>query len=405
MTNFRSYDDLNDSPNRDPFSTLANGLRGLACQAFDTYRDLMLPPPDVASGLFRRAAEPFWDSVLCPPPPGNYPLSYAPGCNVQYQAVRVGNVLRPNGTVFSGANQTINIGTQVVRLTYRVDGRQFAYVITRTSGAVDEIVQNPSTFPTGGTWDITSLAIARADGLPVNTACDVPPVVNPEILFPPIINIDIGGDVFPVEISPVTYNVDGDTYFSPSFNTSLGPVQFDLGGVNFGPFFLPSLNIGGGGQGGATPAEITQIVNNENNSQTTQIAQETKIELARLAEYISCLIERPNEQISTDTIASNQEGGIYSLPPGCFAVVIQRTGAIGIGTRIQSGSGTAPNVEYWGWYAIGRTGNYGVRENLSYQDTIVFVPERANEIIINPTFKNRFTAIALISSNSCTFEE
>lgn len=418
MSTLIPFDDLNNPPFT-PLSDAANGLRRLACDAYRAFPDQFAPTSAPGVGALRNAIDDFWDNALCPPPQSPPQTGFAPGCPVEYQLTVEGDLLTADDTVFSPADETFSVGFNVVRVTYETDYPQLTWIVTEASGSVRTILRNPRNYPRGGRWDIRSAVLSRVDGQPVNTSCDSPAEIEPDIIFPPIVNIPIGGDTYPIEINPVTFEIGGDTYFSPQFNTSLGPFEFSPIGVNVSPVFLPQIiPTVQPGNGGATPVEVDSIINSANNNQTnnlevivnnvsttqtTKITENVRGDLQALADFIECLIERSDESLSAELLATATPGDVIPLPPNTFAVYVMLAAAPSAKTRVQAGSGDAPTVYYWGWYAIGQGGRFTSRHELHYQGQVVKVDRYQDSILVNPIYGNVARVVALIRTNDCQF--
>jgi hypothetical protein len=417
-TTFIPFDSLNNSP-QGPLGEVANGLRGLACQALDTFPDYFLPPPNPLFGAVREAGLDFWENTLCPPPSPNPQYAYAPGCAVEYNAVLDADILNPDGSFRITGSGVHPIGFNVVSVWYETEGEILTIVWRLANGNVDTKRLEPNLLPPTWTWRVNSISLARADGQPVQTPCTNPVDYDFPDIYPPVIYIPIGGNTYPVEINPVTYDIGGDTYFSPQFNTSLGPFEFSPTGVNISPVFLPQIiPTISPGDGGATPDQVDDIINNANTIQTTnlgdiinnttttqtqEITENVGADLQALADFIECLIERPNESISGQILATQTPGEVLPLPDGTFAVYIMLAAPPSAKTRIQAGSGTSPQLYYWGWYAIGQNGRFTTRQELHYQGQVARIDRYQDSILINPIYGNVARVVALIRSNACQF--
>lgn len=258
-------------------------------------------------------------------------------------------------------------------------------------------------------------SLERTDGQP--DTCGDRPLVRQSIQnFNSTINapIRIGGQVTNQPITINNFEGDGNEYnWTPS--VTLGDMTFrpTVEGLQLFPnpnfTFAPEVNLDVGA--GSVPGAIANIL--EILPGALDLLTEIldliegggggECDLEPLANYIRCLIEKPNASIESLTLVADSASGIYPIDSRCVGVIVNRNPPLQPGTKIQSGTGNNPNVEFWGWASFGSSGNFTERTPLNYQNTFLVPVPGANQVLINPTFGNTFSAVQLIEVNSCVF--
>lgn len=406
---------------RAPYADTGNALRRAACE----WRRVN-PLPTVYPGFFtdpiaraaQRANDRFWDRV-CPdvPPPANPPEQpfFGGQCPVFYRMT--GFVTQTSGAQAADFESFIQgplLGADIT-LTDQPNGQTTWSIFVRDANGNTRT----NAIFTGFRSQVNDwyFRLTREDGQPDN--CGDSTITPPVVTQPPQVTVNapviIGGQeiVGPVTAIDLEINPDNTYTFSPQFEFNGIPFSILPEGVDidvnpqlsFAPEVNANLNIGS--VGGALDNIVSNI------PQLLGLLFDIldliegggggECDLQPLANYIECLLEKPNAQIRTEPITANNSGGVFAIDADCVGVVVNRTGELQPGTKIQSGSGVAPNVEFWGWFAWGNSGNFTERTPLNYPNQFLIPPENVNQVLINPTFGNTFSALEFIEDNSCQF--
>lgn len=257
--------------------------------------------------------------------------------------------------------------------------------------------------------------LERLDGLPDDCG-DSPLERTPIQNFNTTINapIRIGGQQVDQEITINDFEGDAVDYdWTPSITVGDMVFRPTIEGLQVLPnpnfTFAPevTLDVGTGSVPGAI-ASVLEILPSALDLLTEILdliegGGGGECDLQPLADYIRCLLEKPNASIESDSLVVNSSFGIYPIDSRCVGVVVNRLGPLQPGTKIQSGTGNNPNVEFWGWASFGRSGNFSERIPLHYQNTFLKPVPECNQVLINPTFGNTFSALQLIEVNNCSF--
>lgn len=288
-----------------------------------------------------------------------------------------------------------------------------------------------STAPPNYVRNNIEIAPLGAEG---SVCCDdipIPPIFNdipPEVT----INLPDGPIQLPITLPELTLDTGGNIIgFAPVFVTPIGRFSFDLGGVTFSPQFALNPNIripiGGGGssQGGATPSEVSTIVDNSATNtvnQLTQVIQQSECDLtpvlqaidsldfqldfAEALELIRCYIVGGGGTIQPQSLVSSSAGGTWTLPDTTFAVVFGLQTPPTQATPIQKGAGDAPDVFFWGSYSVNQTmDGQGDRLPLHFASQVVPVPPGSNSVTMLPVYQNTGSVIALQRLPACAQPE
>lgn len=366
--------------------------------------------PSTPLAAFNRG---FWNEVCSLDPiPGAYPQNVSGGqCNVQYRWFVDFSSPSVEGTRSDPFNATYLGAIRNPRLIFtRINNdRQ-----VRMDFQFQTVTGTTHTFfVVNGDLDKMPFARAvrfvRVDGQPDN--CGTIPVTRNVVrpinnTFNTTVNIDGTDITFPVTLGDIQISNNDVISFNPTLQTSLGDFSIELGGINIE--LVPDVVINPSTGGSST--DLQPVLNRIDES-TLQLSTEiseviTEIsdlgtlitgEFADLENLIRCCCCDENVTFQSQIIVSDTFGGTFELPDKTVALSIVVSGDITPGTKKQFGSGTAPNVFYWGWYAIGSDANNpGDRRELHYSNQAVFVPEFAKSITVNPIYNNRCTVIAVI---------
>jgi hypothetical protein len=396
-------------------SRVASGIRDGVCN-FRRNNPFLFDPisttfPNLPTSRFNRG---FWDEICSANPlPGSYPTPTSGGqCPVQYRWFVDWSTPTVEATRQDPFNSTYLGPISNPRFT-------FTRINNNTQTRIDFFF-TPANLPeqtffigngdANATPFVRAVRFVRVDGQADN--CGTIPIVRN--VLPPINNtfntsINIGGVQTSVDITLGDINVVAGnvTSFRPVFNTSIGEVVFTLGGVDIN--LNPNIVIGGDSEGGSD-VDLNPVLNAIDEAEinlSTQISEViTNIEnlgtliegeFDSLEDLIRCCCCGENVTFQSTIIASSTEGGLFSLPDKCVALSIVADQPLTPGTKIQYGSGAAPNVFYWGWYSIGSDANNpGDRRELHYANQAVFLPQFAKSVTVNPIYTNKATIVAII---------
>jgi hypothetical protein len=404
-----------------PMLPLADAARQGMCQYRQNY-PLAFQNPLTTLGITPRPIQRFNDDIwdrICPEPeyqiPQQSPPFFGGQCDAFYSivgTVEVRNTSPARDLITNVRGPLADAGIRYIEYSPSLAGVEIYITDVNGNEQTDFVF-------TGNPAQILDyfFSVERVDGAPDN--CGDRPIPPPVIVNPPPtifpVNVNIGGQDTELNIIPtdLTINPDNSFEFSP---------VFEMGGFNFRPTiegvefdnnpqfaFAPDVDVNlspstaGGALGLAAEilpealvllGDIIDLINNGGGQ---------GCDLTPLADYIQCLIEKPNASITPNTLTLGNEGGVFSISDGCIGVIVTRSSTLQPGTKIQSGSGTNPNVEYWGWSSFGFDGNFSSREPLHYENTVLTPPPNANQVLINPTFANKFNAVELVEVNDCTF--
>jgi hypothetical protein len=251
---------------------------------------------------------------------------------------------------------------------------------------------------------IRRIQIDRQDGLPDSCGNGTPvgrtiPPVPPTL--PSTINVN-QGDFTNVQ-SPVTYNdLDlgswPDITFSPDItippyryralpeglDIEVDP-EFSLAFVPPVPVLLDPVVVGGITEILTTVLAAAPVIN-----LILDILQNPVVDLEELERLIRCCSCGENDTEETSGLFTNVEGGSFGLPDGAVSVSLSMVGTPTEQTKIQLGSGSSPDVYYWGWYSFGGSiGEAGERHPLSFKENSIIVPENAKSFHFAAFYGNR----------------
>ena len=425
--NLIPYEGLDTNPN--PIAQVARGLRDGLCGLHST-----LPYGNAPFGIgqLRREVEGFWNGVCQRPESPFAPVpAEARGCTGTTYLVTgtyrffgeektFSNTF--NGQVVSAAWRPIpsgtSLGINVIDVRFCDGGETFF-------GAPD--ASSPDNFQRGG----IAIDVVGQEGTVCCGSITPPPTPN---VLPPEITINLPGSgpiIIPVTWPEVNLDVGGNIIgFAPVIITPIGRFNFTLPGIEFNPRFNlnPDITIpiGGGGDGGATEGEIQQIVNN----QTTEIIQQLDVPIDDIIQLLNAIIDLINgldfqcdlqpvldlincyfleESTESDVrvLQTNSDGRRVTLPPNTTSVLIELVQPAPTSIRVQSGSGIAENVFYWGWFSINYDFNAvdGVRQELHYATQSVRVEKNARSITVNPIRGARFNLAVFTRTFACSTTE
>lgn len=273
----------------------------------------------------------------------------------------------PTGTI-------VNFLTATGSLTFGLQGLR-GY---QPSASVDSIV------PVGGGPDNCG-----------NAPIDYPPVNPPQVEFNTNINVNLG-DVnvsIPVEFKPTVWVVP--VILAPQINVNAGPLTISFGpagaDVTINPdvdinFTLPNKSDPGGQLPPAKPPVKTgEDCCDELISRFDNVDEQ----LDRIEE---CACGPEMEIVSLTFGAANNR--VVTIPDGRF--VGARLVAVDVGGRVrgQFGGGEAPDVEYLGWCAFGKGGNFGERIPVSYAGSYFVAPDEVKQF--SYTLQDGSTATLLV---------
>lgn len=405
-----------------PLLPIADAGRRAICQYRQAY-PLAFQNPVVglssASRPLQRFNEAVWDRI-CPEPEYSIPTAsppfYGGQCDTFYRLL--GFVYLTNGSRASDFEDFLRgplaeAGIRRVQLSDTNSVWQIFWTDANNNSGVNSVFS-------GAPGQVRSyeFELRRNDGQPdVCGDAPIPPVIinNP----PPTsldVTVNLGNQIVNTTLTPtnLVINEDNSFEFSPEFELGDIRIRPTIEGLDvdlqptlaLSPDVDVDLNVGGVGGALGNVLDIlpsalellTRILD------LIEGGGGGECDLRPLADYIRCLIEKPNATINESTFVVNSGSGIYPISSGCVGVIVTRTGDLAAGTKVQSGTGNNPNVEYWGWASFGFSGNFTERTPLNYQNTFLKPPANANQVLINPTFGNRFTGIELIEDNSCTFD-
>lgn len=395
------------------------------------YRPIIPNLPSAPQGLLQPVIAGIWDDICQRPgpPPGPTPAT-ALGCPIDYQIQA--RWRRPDQSI--GTFTTTRTGVTAAywavpepppgfngrgNLEVRFCGGSTVNLFVGDDGtSIDERLE----------VTITPL------GTEVAGCCSDPPFVPPQNnALPPEFTINLpGGPVtIPIQWPGVTLDPEGNIIsFEPRITTPLGEVSFEGGGLSFNPRIpiAPEINIPIGrpsnGGGGASSSEVSSIVNNsatQTVNELTQVINEScdiapvleaisdlmfEIDVAEVLEIIKCYIESGQGEVQSQVLASGTPGGTWALPQGTFAVLMQLTRPESPQTRTQFGSGSAPAVRYWGWYAVSDLANAdGQRRELNFEAHTAPVGRNGERVLVNPIWGNTATVTAFFRPEVCPMPE
>lgn len=420
------YEDLPTTTN--PIGQFANGLRGALCAIHNNVPYAYSIPFE---NPLNDTVEDFWNGVCDRPssPDGLRP-GFGGGCPIDY------NVSATAFNEIDGEDQTES---------WVVQGVQSAYWNPAASppqpGANNIIIAICGAGTTLRSLSFAGNALGARKRITVSplgtetaNCCGFPPTVppTPNVLPPEVtINLpDIGPVTIPVQFPEVNVDLGGNIIgFAPVIITPIGQFVFNAGGVSFNPRINinPDITIpigGSGTGGGVTAEEVQAITNNQTQVLSSDLADLLAQILGVLATIID-LIEALNFQcdlqpvldlincyflelsfVEADvSIVSNSPGGTFNLPDNTDSVVMELVFPPTPQTRVQSGSGTAAQVFYWGWYSLNaQATSDGDRRELYYRNHSTFVPSGTPSITVNPIRGNRFNLVARTKTFTCNME-
>ena len=432
--NFLPYDILN-APGATDFDVFWRDIIDRTCAIHTRLPAMFQPIVPSPTGIAGNPLGPLiadqWDRICQRPAPPEVPGSaYASGCE--------NTVYRVEGEyTFFGEQKTFgqDFNGQVVGAFWQpIPEGQVAginNIVVRFCGGQTSVFGAPDATspPNFQRRRITIVPLTPEGG----SCCpEIPP--NPQFnVLPDSFIIPIGGnDVeVPIQWPGVELDIDNNVIgFEPVIRTPLGEISFELGGLSWNPrvTISPDINIPIGrpnsGGGGATPSEVTTIVDNsaeQTVNQITQFISETvdltpileainalafEFDAAELLEIVRCYIERGLGEVETQVLASGSSGGTFDLPPNTLAVTFEATLPFTNQTRNQQGSGSAEQVWYWGWLAVGgEPGFNGGREPLFYENQVKNVPRGAANVTFNPVFQNTGRVTAIVQADACPTPE
>jgi hypothetical protein len=416
------YSELPLRRDDNPLFAAADELRGLICRAYNAAPWAFIPPAATAPDFVRDVNRGFYDDFLCaeplPPEPQDNGLTFADGCREFYRVTldyteTPGNIQR---STFIDAFSVVNAYTSID------DGVYFLNITNTINGTTANLIS----VITNGDRITNNITITKLSGDPIGT-CDDFQRPDPVIIFPPIVIVPTPNQTYEVPIEVTTFEFEGDTYIQPSFFTPISPIFFNFDGVNLNPTFAPDINFnpefGGNGDNGDNPPSLPDIENVVNQGNQTVINQLTQtiennqcdltpvlnridglsfqFDAAEILDIIRCYTEDELGDLEFSIATNADDGGIFPIPDNAVVAVIELVGLPTPQTRIQSGSGDAPNVVYWGWYAVDFLGEGPIqRQELHYSTQAVSLSDRNESIIINPIRGNQFRLGFVVSTKA-----
>lgn len=121
-----------------------------------------------------------------------------------------------------------------------------------------------------------------------------------------------------------------------------------------------------------------------------ELTQGQDVDLTEIERLIRCCSCGENDVTSIETLFSSSQGGIFPLPDGSVMVELEILEPVSSRTPIQDGSGSSPDVLYWGWYSFGGSlDSSGERVPLAFEKTSVLLPDGAKSFLFSASYGNR----------------
>lgn len=225
-----------------------------------------------------------------------------------------------------------------------------------------------------------------------NPAPTYPPTTPPltQIQNNTTVNIGAGASItVPIAIIPVINNAN--ISLNPQFTVKVGPfnVTFDAGGVTIAPNFTigndtttpPPTQTPPGTTNPPQPAlppssggcDLSPVI-------TRLTTLDTKIGVLDITTKATQVCACPGNYTLVPSSIGNGNNGVAALPAYTRDVQFD-VGALAQNVRSQYGGGTAPDVEYVGWYSFSdAAGRGGDRNQLSYKLNTVSAPAWAKVV-------------------------
>lgn len=259
------------------------------------------------------------------------------------------------------------------------------------------------------------ILIDRMDGLPDNcgnrdpvgiTIPPVPPVLPPTIVIPqgdyPAVEVNVEYPTYETIDWP-DFNFEPDIVIEP-YRYRANPWGLDIdyqpraSFVPPVPVVLDPVVIGTIGEILTTVLLSAPVI-----TEVLELILGQDVNLDEIERLIRCCACGENDVLSGASLFSNSEGGTYTLPSGTISIQVSLLEPVSDRTPVQRGSGSSPDVLFWGWYALGGVdGAFGERIQLSFQQTSIVIPENTTSLLFSASYGNTASGSALILTRDCS---
>lgn len=323
------------------------------------------------------------------------------------QSISLSNCLGPLRDVWIATRPGGN-GRQYVLYVLDADDTVPREAIIGSDAIATPVISNPR------------FTISPVDNCPPNTSIPPLPVNPPPISLPITVRIGQEERTRIVNLPGLDVSNWPQFTFSPTIEIDGITFSFDVGGVNI------SYEGGSTTPPAPTPPDIEQeieqvietinnvdntvnnieneienVTNTVNNINTT-INNELIADLTEILNAIKCCCCEENVTYETQTIEANSPGGVFDIPSNTVAVIISGGNFDLNLIRTQAGSGSAPNVFYWGWASVNYgSANGGERIPLQFENQSLAVAEGATSVQVSPTFGATCSISVVVKEKNC----
>lgn len=432
---FATWDEISAVSENNPAVALARDVAGLMCrvrQQRPWQYELLTRTGAAAPGLAPIVGRFAWDRIcsLFPLPSGadeNVPFfgGQCPGVDYSIQIIDpdrgVVNNNIGNGTA-RGPIQTMRViigppnfqlDTPPVPTGYTVSG-------VGALGAFSRSIDTKVATPRRDTRRFY-FRISRIDGLPDSCGNTTPISVYP--VSPPSNQITINAPIFGQERSITVNFPEFNTQNWPSFEWS-PTIQFDgitaefttegisidlpdavtLGPpVNINPVIeeinntTNNVNTNVNNIGNAIE-NVTDIVTNIE----TILNNGTEVNLQPVIDAIKCYCGEENATYQPQNIVTGTTGGVFTLPEGTVAIVVTGNPSSNLRVRSQAGSGSSPDVYWWGHIAVCYGGaDGGTRIPLQFESQSIRCGDGATSVVVSPYYELTCSVTAIVKGLNC----
>lgn len=258
------------------------------------------------------------------------------------------------------------------------------------------------------------ILIDRMDGLPDNcgnrdpvgiTIPPTPPVLPPTIVIPqgdyPAVEVDVEWPTFETGDWPdFTFEPD---IIIPPYRYRANPWGLDIdyqpraSFVPPVPVVLDPVVIGTIGEILSGVIILAPIIN-----EILDITQGQDVNLDEIERLIRCCACGENDVVSIAPLFTNSQGGVFPLPEGTVSVEMSIVPPVTDRTPIQRGSGSAPDVLFWGWYGFGGSDDaIGERNPLAFEQASIPVPDHSKSFGFSASYSNFASGSVIVVTRDC----
>lgn len=224
---------------------------------------------------------------------------------------------------------------------------------------------------------------------------DYPNTDAPPIEFKTNINVDVGGVnvSIPVEFKPTVWVVP--VVLAPQINVNAGPLTISFGPAGADVTINPDVDINFSLPNKSDPANqlppARPPVKTGEDCCDELLSRFDDVD-EQLDKIEECACGPEMEVVSLTFGAANNR--VVTIPDGRFIGARLVAESVGGRVRGQFGGGEAPDVEFLGWCAFGKGGNFGERIPVSYAGSYFVAPDEVKQF--SYTLQDDSTATLLV---------